>query len=92
MTISFYKGLITNPEIGYTPVCVLLNIWRLGQAKNTKFGTNVSNKMLLNAAKYQGYSFYYFWIIKERPTGGGRGEELPTSPPPRLHPPPTHSD
>ena len=25
--------------------------------------------MLLNAAKYQGYKFYRFWVIKEKPTG-----------------------
>ena len=27
--------------------------------------------MLLNAAKCQGYNFYRFWFIKEKPTGGG---------------------
>ena len=27
--------------------------------------------MLLNAAKYQRYSFYRFWVIKGKPTGGG---------------------
>ena len=48
----------------------LPNIWRLGQVRGTKFGKDVSNKMLLNAAKYQGYSFYYFWFIKGKPTGG----------------------
>ena len=37
---------------------------------DTKFGMNVSNRMLLNAAKYQGYSFYRFWVIKGKPTGG----------------------
>ena len=47
MTISFYKGLTRNLEIGNSPVCVLLNIWILGQVKNTKYGTDVSNKMLL---------------------------------------------
>ena len=26
--------------------------------------------MLLNAAKCQGYSFYRFWVIKGKPTGG----------------------
>ena len=62
MTISFYKGLTRNPEIGNTPVWVLPNIWRLGRVMDTKFGTNVSNKMLLNAAKCQGYSFYSFWV------------------------------
>ena len=27
-------------------------------------------KMLLNAAKCQGCSFYHFWVIKRKPTGG----------------------
>ena len=38
--------------------------------RDTKFGKNVSNKMLLNVAKCQGYSFYRFWVIKRKPTGG----------------------
>ena len=33
-------------------------------------GMNASNRMLLNAAKFQGYSFNRFWVIKEKPTGG----------------------
>ena len=70
ITISLYKGLTRNLEIGNTPVWVFTNIWRPGQVRNAKFGTNVSNKMLLNAAKYQGYSFYRFWVIKEKPTWG----------------------
>ena len=69
MTIFFYKGLSRNPEIGNTPIRVLSNIWRLGLVRNTKFDTNVSNQMLLNAAKCQGYSFYRFWVIKGKPTG-----------------------
>ena len=60
LTISFYKGLTGNSEIRNTPVLTLLNIWRLGQVRNIKFGTNISNKMLLNAAKYHVYSFYRF--------------------------------
>ena len=40
MTITFYKTLTRNLEIGNTPVWVLPNVWRLGQVKNTKFGTN----------------------------------------------------
>ena len=66
---QFSKGLTRNLEIGNTSVSVLSNIWRLGQVRNTKFGTGVSNKILLNAAKYQGYSFYRFWVIQEKPTG-----------------------
>ena len=56
MTIFFYKRLTRKPEIGNTPVLVLPNIWTLEQVRNTKFGKNVSNKMLLNAAKYQGFT------------------------------------
>ena len=70
MTISFYKGLTRNPEIGNTPVWVLPIIWRLGQVMDTKFGTNVSNKILLSAAKFQGYSSYRFWVIKGKPFEG----------------------
>ena len=69
MTIFFYKGLTRNPEIGNTPVWVLLTIWRLGRVRAIKFGTNVSNKMSLNAAKCQDYSFYRFWVIKGKATG-----------------------
>ena len=35
----------------------------LGRVRNTKLGTNVSNEILLNSAKCQGYSFYRLWII-----------------------------
>ena len=31
---------------------------------DTKFGANVSNRMLLNAAKFQGYSFSVFELLK----------------------------
>ena len=54
MTIFFYKGLTRNPEMGNTHVWVLPNIWRLGWVMDTKLGTNVSNRMLLNAVKFQG--------------------------------------
>ena len=64
MTIYFYKGLTRNPEIGNTPVWVLPNNSRLGRVTNTKISTHVSNEMLLNTAKCQGYSFYRFWDIK----------------------------
>ena len=66
MTISFFKGLTINPEIVKTPIWALPNIWRLGWVKNTKFDTNVSNKILLNAAKFQCDTFYRFWVIKEQ--------------------------
>ena len=73
MTISFYKGLTGNSETANTPVWVLSNIWRLGRVRNTKYGTNVSSKMLLKATKCQGYSLYRFWVNRGKPTGGGGG-------------------
>ena len=86
ITISFCKGLTRNPEIGNTPVWILQNIWSLGQVRDTKFGANFSNKMLLNTAKCQGYSFYRFWVIKGKPIGVGK--IAPQTPPlthlPRL--------
>ena len=68
MTILFDKGLTRNPEIGNTPVWVLPNIWKLGKIRDSKL--NVSNEMLLNAAKCQGYSFYRFWVIEGKPARG----------------------
>ena len=70
MTIFRHKELTRFMEIGNTPIWVLPNMWRLGQVRNTKFAKNVSNEMLLNADKFQGYSFYHFWVIKENATGG----------------------
>ena len=74
MTIFFYKGLTRKMEIGNTPVWVLLNIWRLEQVRDTKFDMNISNEMLLNAAKCYGYNVYNvnFWVIKGKATGGGK--------------------
>ena len=48
---------------------------------DTKFYMNVSNKMLLNAAKCQGYCFYHFWIVKGKPTGG----KITPYPPSQTH-------
>ena len=70
LTIFVYTGLTKNAEIGNTPVCVLPNICSLEQVRDTKFGTDVSNEKLLNAAKCDGDSFYCFLVIKWKPTGG----------------------
>ena len=56
MTIFSYKGLTGNPEIGNTLFCVFSNIRRLGRGRDTKFGTNVPEEILLNAAKCHGDS------------------------------------
>ena len=80
--VSVVSFLTKNPEIGNTPIWVLPNIWRLRRVSDTKFGTNVSDEMLPNAAKCQVYSFYRFWVIKGKPTGQGGNCPPPTPPPP----------
>ena len=50
MTNFVYKRLTRILEIGNTPIWVLPYIWRLGQVRHTKFGANISNETLLNAA------------------------------------------
>ena len=65
MTIFFYKGLTRNHKIRNTRVWVLPSILRLGQVRDTKFGTNVSNEMLLNAAKCYCYNFYCFELLRD---------------------------
>ena len=54
MTIFFYKGLTINLEIKNTPHLSFAQYMETDQVRDTKFGTNVSNEMLLNAAKCQG--------------------------------------
>ena len=71
-----YKELTRNQDIGNTLVWVLPNIWRLGWARDTKFGKNFSNEILQNAAKCQGYSFYRYQVI---------GNPPPPPPPPHAH-------
>ena len=79
----FYKWLTRNQKTRYTSIWVLRNILRLEKVRDTKLSTNVSNEMLLNAAKWHGYRFFRFWGINGEPT---RGEiKLPPLPPsPRL--------
>ena len=74
MTIFFYKGLTRNPEIRNTLLCVLPNTWRLGQVGDTKFSTNIFNKLLLNAAKCKGYSCYCFLLRENQQGDGARGK------------------
>ena len=57
MTLFFYKGLIRNLEIRNTPFWLLLIIWRLGRVRDTQFGTNFSNEMLLNSAKWSSFKW-----------------------------------
>ena len=79
MRTFFYDGLTRNPEIGKTHVWVSANVWGLETARDTKFGTNVYNNILLNDENCQDYSFYSFWVIKVKSlkTGGGGKIILP---------------
>ena len=81
MTIFVYKRLTRNPEIKYNSAWVFSNTSILGQISDSKFFTNVCNKMLLGTAKCQGYSFYRFWGIKGKLTGWVK---LPIPFPPRI--------
>ena len=47
------------------------DIWRLEWVRDSKFSTNVSDEVLLNVAKFPGYSFYSFWLIKGKTTETG---------------------
>ena len=55
------------------------NIWRLGEVRDTKFDKNASKKILLNAAKFQGYSFHrihsFSELLRENQYKGWRGGE-----------------
>ena len=76
-TIYFYQRLTKNSENVNTLVGVWLNIWRLGGVRDTNFGKDVSNKMLLNAANARVTVFTVLKLAK-----GGEGGKLPS--PPRL--------
>ena len=67
----FYKGLTRNSEIGNTPVSVLLNIGVLEQVQNTKYGTDVSNKMLLKIQNARVTTFTISELLRENQQGGG---------------------
>ena len=64
---------IRKSEIPSSEVPIWIpNIWGLAWVRDKNFGPDVSNEMLLNAAKCQGYSFYlfWFWVTNGKPTGG----------------------
>ena len=63
---------IWKSEIPPSEFCSISGAWSLGQVRNTRLVTNVSNEMLLNAAKCKFYSFYRFWVIKGKLVGVGK--------------------
>ena len=55
---------------GVLAIFVYTELTRNGKYPCLSFSTNFSSEKLLTTAKYQGYSFYRFWVIKGKPTGG----------------------
>ena len=67
-----------NPEIENTPRVSLPHIWRLGRVSDIKFGTYVSNEILVNAA-----AFAVSDLLRENQPGrGGEGGGKMTQPHP----------
>ena len=58
-----------NPEIPLPEFCPISRDWGVSYW---------INEMLLAAAKFQDFSFYRFWVIKGKPTGGSK------LPPPQI--------
>ena len=66
------------------PLRVLPNIWRLGQVSDSKFGRNVSNKVLLNTAKNARVTtFTVSELLMENQQGGLN--YTPPAPPAHTH-------
>ena len=59
-------------EISPSEVCFIYG----DSSQDIKSGTDVSNKMLVYAAKFHGYNFCHFWVIKGKPTGVAWGLKL----------------
>ena len=59
---------IRNSEIPPSEFCLISGDW--GKLRILNFLRISTNKMLLNAAKCQGYSLYRFWVLEEKPTVG----------------------
>ena len=85
LVLFLLSSLVAGPSF-MSILSLVQELWqfletrRLGQVTDTKFETNVSNKMLLHAAKCQSYSFYRFWVIKEKLAGGKINPPLPHTP------------
>ena len=76
MTIFFYKGLAINPEIVNAPVWVLPNQYLetgdCGTLGIPKFGTNLSNEMLPDAANAKVTAFTVSELLRLNQKSWGR--------------------
>ena len=67
---------IQKLEIPPSEVCSISGDWEKLGIPNL---ARMSNEMLLNAAKWQRNSFYRFWVITGKPTGGECKITLPST-------------
>ena len=64
MRTSFYKGLIGNLENQKYHCVSFAQYLETRESKKYYIWHKVSNEILMNVEKCQGYSFFRFWIIK----------------------------
>ena len=81
MTISFYKGLTRNLEIGNTPVWVLSNIWRELGIPNLARTSLIKCYWMLQNARVT--AFTVSELLRKNQQGSGVVVELPHTHPPR---------
>ena len=75
---KFYKGLTRNPEIGNTTeFCPICRDW--GKLGITILAWMSLMKCCWRLQNVKCYSFYRFWVFKEKPTGEG-GKITPSLP------------
>ena len=59
-------------------------VWRLERVRDTKFSTDVTNEMLPDAAKRQGYTFTVSELLRENQQRGGESKVTPSPPQVRV--------
>ena len=64
---NFYVNISTGS--GVASVLVLAIIWRLGKVRDTKFDTDITNEMLLNAKCYKVRGFTVSELLREANRG-----------------------
>ena len=83
MSISFYKGLTRNPEIGNTPVCVLPNTLGLGRVRIPNLARTRLIKCYWMLRNARVTVFILSELFRENQQGG-KITLPPPPPPPRL--------
>ena len=79
---SYWSKFLVDIITGFGVVTIY---FYKGLTRNSEIGNTsvwvLPNKILLNATKCQGYSFYRFWVIRGKPTGEeGKITPLPPHP------------